>query len=280
LKKQTLFIAIVICLLIAGSTPISFAQEASKKAIRVNGAAVSSDQVQIWAKLFMEANPGVQVIVTGSSAGKGIDSLIEKNAEIAMASRVISTDEEKKAVAQGIQLGDRQIGYSGIAVITAPRNTVSDLSIAQLRKIFLGEYRNWNEVGGMDAPIRCLTRRVPESGGAVFFKERVLDNSSYGPTTTTTESWTTIIKVCSTANDVPIGIAPVIPALAAGVSIKVLAVKEDDYATGIKPTEETLKNKSYPIILPFRFYWDRKTITQPAEQFIQFCAGQGLPNQH
>ncbi len=269
-------IAITACLLIVGSAGISLGQEASKKAIRVSGAGISSEQVQIWAKSFMETNPGPEIIVTGSSAGKGIEALIAKNAEIAMASRVISSDEEKRAVAQGIQLGEMLIGYSGIAVITTPKNPVSELSVAQLRKIFSGQCVNWKDVGGVDAPIRCLTRRVPESGAALFFQEKVLDKAPYGPTSTATETWGTIIKVCSTANDFPIGIAPVISSLAAKDAIKILAVKEDEQTVGVKPSQETLKDKTYPIILPFRFYWDKKTISPQAEQFIEFCAGKGL----
>ena len=257
----------------------SFAQDTSRVAVRVNGAAISSDQVELWAKSFMEANPASRIVVTGSSAGKGFESFLDKNAEIVIASRPISPQEEKKAVEQGMQLGERLIGYSGIAVITSPKNSVSELTMTQLRKIFLGEYTNWKDVGGQDAPIRCFTRRVPESGAALFFQEKVLEKQPYGPTTTVAENWGTIIKVCAVANDLPIGIASVIPTLAAADKIRLLGVKEDAHSSAVKPSEETLKNKAYPIILPFRYYWDEKTVSNQAKQFIDFCASKGLPSQ-
>ena len=269
-------IAITACLLIVGSAGISLGQEASKKAIRVSGAGISSEQVQIWAKSFMETNPGPEIIVTGSSAGKGIEALIAKNAEIAMASRVISSDEEKEGGRARDTIGrnvDRVFRHCGN---NNPQKPCLRTQRSPTSKIFSGQCVNWKDVGGVDAPIRCLTRRVPESGAALFFQEKVLDKAPYGPTSTATETWGTIIKVCSTANDFPIGIAPVISSLAAKDAIKILAVKEDEQTVGVKPSQETLKDKTYPIILPFRFYWDKKTISPQAEQFIEFCAGKGL----
>ncbi len=265
------------CLVIAfalAMTSASTGQDASKRAIRVNGAGVSSAQVDLWAKSFMEANPGVNVLITGSSAGKGFESLFDRNADIAMASRVISREEEKKAASLGFQLNERLIGHSGVAVITNPKNTVSELTMAQLRKIFTGEYTNWKQVGGPDAPVKCLTRRAPESGAAVFFQEKVLDNQPYG-NTTMAETWATIIKVCSTGNDLSAGIAPINQALAASGMIKVLRIKEDENSPGVAPSDETLKDKSYPIILSFRFYWDDKTANDQIKKFIEFCATKG-----
>jgi phosphate transport system substrate-binding protein len=278
-KYLTITMIWLIGLLTVG-TLASFAQDTSRIAIRVNGAATSSDQVELWAKSFMEANPAARIVVIGSSAGKGFEAFLDKNADIVIATRPISPKEEKKAVEQGMQLGERLIGYSGLAVTTSPKNSVSDLTMTQLRKIFSGEYTNWKEVGGPDSPIRCFTRRVPESGAALFFQEKVLEKQPYGPTTTVADSWGTIIKVCASANDLPVGIAPIIPAAAAADKIRVLGVKEDEHSSPVKPSEETLKNKSYPIFLAFRFYWDEKTVSNQAKQFIDFCASKGLPSKN
>jgi len=269
-----IFRAFLVIAFALAMTSASNGQDASKKAIRVNGAAVCAAQVDLWAKSFMAANPGVNVLVTGSSAGKGFLALFDRNAEIGLASRIISPEEEKKAAAVGVVLGERLIGYSGVAVITNPKNTVSELTIAQLRKIFTGEYSNWSQVGGSDAPIKCLTRRVPESGAAVFFQQKVLDNQPYG-NTTMTETWGTIIKVCSTGNDLSVGIAPINQALAASGTLKVLRIKENENSPGIAPSDDTLKDKSYPIILPFRFYWDEKSVSDEMKKFIEFCAAKG-----
>jgi phosphate transport system substrate-binding protein len=275
-SNKTIFLAVTLAL--AGAIE-TLAQDKPYAPIRVNGAAISSEQVQSWARSFMEANAGVGIVVTGSSAGQGFASLFERNSEIAIASRAISAEEEKTAQSKGIELRECPIGYSGIAVITSPKNAVSELSLSQLKKVFSGEATNWSQVGGSDTPIRCLIRRVPESGAALFFQEKVLDKQPFGPNTAILESWGSIIKVCSVSTDLPIGIAPIIQAAAAGKSIKVMAIKKDENSPGVQPSEETLNFGTYPIILEFRFYWDEKTLSSQAKQFVDYCARQGHPTQ-
>jgi phosphate transport system substrate-binding protein len=248
--------------------------EEAKRAIRVNGAGMACDQVQLWAEAFTAANPDVPVVVHGSSAGKGFQALFDGNAEIALASRVIGADELKKADDKGLKLNSRLIGYAGLAVVTSKRNPVHELTKEQLKKVFTGEYTNWNQVGGPDEPIRCLTRRIPESGGAMFFLEEVLHNQPYGKTTVFTESWTAIMKVCSIAKDLPIGMGPGLVANKA--SVRVIAVKADDTSAAVLPTEETMKNKAYPVIVPIRLYWNAQTPDDRIMKFVDFCALKGL----
>ena len=106
--RKTLALTFIIGFALAAmAVPASHAQDTTKKALRVNGAAMASDQVQIWAEEFMQANPDIRIVVTGSSAGKGFNDLFEGNADVAMASRVISPDEQKKAAAKGLKLENK-----------------------------------------------------------------------------------------------------------------------------------------------------------------------------
>jgi len=272
--RKTSALAFIISLVLAAMTvPASYAQDANKKALRVNGAGMASDQVGMWAEAFMQINPEIRVVVTGSSAGKGFDDLFEGNADLAMASRVISPNEQKKAAAKGLKLENKLVGYSGVAVMTNPKNPINELTLDQLRRIFTGEYTNWKQAGGPDVPIRPLTRRIPESSGAVFFMQEVLHNQPYGPATVIADSWTSIVKVCTTANDLPIGIGP---ALGAKGEIKVLSIKQDENTPAVVPSTETLKEKSYPIINPIRLYWDGQSQDDRIKKFIDFCASKGL----
>lgn len=259
--------------LAAMAVPASHAQDTTIKALRVNGAVMGSHEVQMWAEAFMQANPDIRIVVTGSSAGKGFNDLLEGNADVAMASRVISPDEQKKVAAKGLKLENKLIGYSGMAVMTSPKNPIDELTLDQLRRIFTGEYTNWKQAGGPDAPIRSLTRRIPESGGAVFFMQEVLHNQPYGAATVMADSWTAIVKVCTTANDLPIGIGP---ALGDKGAIKVLGIKQDENTPAVVPSAETLKKKSYPIINSIRLYWDGQSQDDRIKKFVDFCASKGL----
>ncbi len=276
MRKSLLLTAIICCTIMTlFVVPVLAADTASKPALRVNGAAMASDQVQKWANSFMQANPGVNVLVIGSSAGKGFEALFQGNADIALASRAISTEEQKKASDKGLALANKLIGYSGMAVMTNPKNTIDELTLEQLRKVFTGEYTNWKQVGGPDAQIRPLTRRIPESGGAVFFMEEVLKNKSYGSSTVFAESWNSIVQVCSSANDLPIGIGP---ALVAKSQIKLLAIKPNENSPAVKPSEDALKDGSYPIINPIHMYWNSKSDDERIKSFVEYCAREGLGN--
>jgi phosphate transport system substrate-binding protein len=248
------------------------AQENGKKTLRVNGAAMASDQVDRWAKQFMEANPDIRIVVVGSSAGRGFQSLLDGNSEIAMMSRDIRAEERKKATDKGFKLVERPIGQAGIAVITHSRNPLTEVTVAQLKSIYTGEYDNWKQLGGPDEPVRCLTRRIPESGGAVFFHDTVVKGAPFGPKAVMTETWDAILKVCTTAQDLPIGIVPHTRNLNA---VKVLAVKGDDKASSVLPKDENIKNHTYPISLTFSFVWNEASNDPAITKFADFCKSQG-----
>ena len=87
----------------------------------------------------------------------------------------------------------------------------------------------------------------------MFFMQEVLHNQPYGPGTVVADSWTSIVKVCTVAADLPIGIGP---AMGAKGAVKVLAIRQNESTPAVMPSEDTLKARSYPIINPIRLYWD------------------------
>jgi phosphate transport system substrate-binding protein len=213
-------------------------------------------------------------LVIGSSAGKGFQDLIEGNAEVAMMSREISPDEMAKAKDKGMRLAEKPIGRAAVALITSPRNPVNELTMEQIRKIYTGEYVNWNQVGGPDSPIRCLTRRVPESGGAVFFQSKAMNGQPHGAATVFTGTWEAIMKACGTGQDLPIGIVPHTRDLK---DVKIIALKTDENSSGVKPTDDAVKSGAYPITLSFTFAWDQRLEDSVLLKFIDYCASKGKP---
>jgi phosphate transport system substrate-binding protein len=167
--------------------------------------------------------------VIGSSAAKGFVSLLEGQSDIALASRLITAAEQKAAEDKGLKLADRPIGYAGVAVYTSPRNPINELTMDQLGRVFTGQLDNWKQLGGPDSPIRCLTRRMAESGAVVFFSEKVLNKEPFSKNTVFAENWSTILKSCATAQDMPIGIGigPV-PIGENTSGAKMLAIKKAD----------------------------------------------------
>jgi phosphate transport system substrate-binding protein len=264
---------VMICVFAAVcSISAAIGQDSAKKSLRVNGAGMASDQVEKWAKQFMQKNPEVSVTVIVSSAQRGFLSLLDGTAEIAIMSREIMPDERKKAAEKGLQIAESPVGHAAITLITHPRNPVNELTLDQLRKLYSGEYDNWKSVGGPDEPVTCLSRRVPESGGAVFFQEKVLGGVPFGAKTVFVDRWYSIIKICAEGRYLPIGI---IPHTRDTSGAKVLRIKRDDVSPSVSPSEENVKSQTYPIILSFGFVWNAQTKDPAVQNFVDFCKGQG-----
>jgi phosphate transport system substrate-binding protein len=272
--KKILMRALVIStgLMAAIAISVAIGEAGAKKILRVNGAGMASDQVEEWAKQFMAKNPEVSVAVIVSSAQRGFESLLDGTADIAVMSREIMRDERKKAADKGLQIAERPVGKAAIALVTHPRNSVNELTLDQLRKLYMGEYDNWKLVGGPDEAVKCLTRRVPESGGAVFFQEEVLEGKPFGAKTVFVDRWYSITKICAEGQHLAIGI---IPHTRDTSEVKVLRIKRDDVSQSVAPSEENIKNNTYPISLSFSFVWNEQSKEPAIQNFVDFCQRQG-----
>jgi phosphate transport system substrate-binding protein len=106
---------------------------------------------EVLAEKFMAANKGVQVNVQGGGTAVGITAAESGAAQIGSASRALTADEKT-------QLKDIQIALDGIAIVVHPSNTVKALKTEDVMNIYLGNIKNWKELGGADAPITVVSR--------------------------------------------------------------------------------------------------------------------------
>lgn len=116
----------------------------------------------ILAEGFMDTYPNITVTVefTGSSAG--IESVLAGRADIGNSSRRLRAEELSAGAVEHVAALD------GIAVITHPSNIVTELTTAQLRDIYAGRIRNWQEVGGADEAVVVVGREAGSGTRSVF----------------------------------------------------------------------------------------------------------------
>ncbi len=272
--EKTFMRALVVGCALLSIVAISAAigQDGSKKILRVNGAAMASDQVEEWAQQFMAKTPGVAVSVIVSSAQRGFQSLLDGTADIGVLSRPMLPEERKQAADKGLQIAEKLVGYAAVALITHPKNPVNDLTLDQVRKLYTGEYDNWKQVGGPDEQATCLSRRVPESGGATFFQETALGGKPFGPKTVIVDRWYTIAKLCSEDRYMAIGI---LPHTRDTSKVKVLRIKRDNASPAVAPSVENVKAQAYPITLSFSFIWNAQSKDPVIQNFVDFCKNLG-----
>jgi phosphate transport system substrate-binding protein len=197
---------------------------------------------QKWAEIYMKNHPGTVVQVTGGGSGVGISALINGGTDIAQASRSMK-DKEKDAMLEKRGVGSHEIpvALDGITVYVHEKNTVEKLTFAQLKDIFQSTIKNWNEVGGNDAPI-VLYGRENSSGTHVFFKEHVLDNEDYSVRVQPLPGTAAIVN--AVAEDEK-GIGYGGAAYAKGV--KEILVAYDEKSGYFPPTMENIVSGEYPI---------------------------------
>jgi phosphate transport system substrate-binding protein len=225
---------------IIGISILSFAFIAPQR-ITVKGSDTMVIIAQKWAEVYMKNHPGVSIQVTGGGSGVGISALINGSTDICISSRKMSRGEIEKLKARYNTLGiEVPCAKDGITIYLHPTNKVKELTLKQISDIFAGRVKNWNEVGGADAPIK-LYGRENSSGTYVFFKDYVV-KSDYAPNCQTLPGTAAVVNaVKKDVNGIGYGGA----AYSSGV--EVCKVKRDAKSPGYEPNAESIKKNQYPI---------------------------------
>ena len=215
------------------AAPQTEAPAALSGTVATDGSTSMERVIGALGEAFMEANSGVNFTYNPTGSGSGITAVSEGRCDIGLSSRALKDSE----VASG--LVGTVLAYDGIAVIVNPANTVEDLDIETIAKIYTGEITNWSEVGGADAEI-VLVGREAGSGTRSGFEEltETVDKCKYRQELTSTGDVITAVA----QNPDAIGYASL-----ASVKDSVKALK----VAGVTPTEETVKDGTYLIQRPF-----------------------------
>jgi len=235
---------------------------------KIKGSDTVLPLAQKEAEQFMKTNKQ-SVTVTGGGSGVGIAALIQGTTDIGMASRSMKIDEKIKFQEKGKTLVSKIIAYDALAVVVNPSNQVTKLTRVQLEGIFTGKITNWKQVGGADLKIIPYSRET-SSGTYEFFKEHVLLNKNYTNSILSMPATGAIIQSVSQTKGAIgyVGLAYI------NKSVKAIRVSFNG-KTFVVPSMVNAINKSYPIVRPLYFYYDKKNEPKiiPFVNFI--LSGQG-----
>ena len=242
------------------AAPQTEAPAALSGTVATDGSTSMEKVIGALGEAFMEANSGVNFTYNPTGSGSGITAVSEGRCDIGLSSRALKDSE----VASG--LVGTVLAYDGIAVIVNPANTVEDLDIETIAKIYTGEITNWSEVGGADAEI-VLVGREAGSGTRSGFEEltETVDKCKYHQELTSTGDVITAVA----QNPDAIGYASL-----ASVKDSVKALK----VAGVTPTEETVKDGSYLIQRPFVLVTKEGVALSPVAQAFFDYATKGQAN--
>ncbi len=126
--------------------------------LEIKGSTTVLPIAQKAAEAFMKVHPDVNVSVSGGGSGNGIKSIIDGTTDIADASRFIKDKEVKLAVEKGVYPVPFGVAYDCIVPVIHSSNPITNLTIEQLKAIYKGKIKNWEEVGGPDKKIVVISR--------------------------------------------------------------------------------------------------------------------------
>ena len=215
--------------------------------IVMDGSTTVGPIAKAFAEYYMSLNPDVNVTVSESGSGNGAKSLVNNVCDIANLSRFMKEKEFSAAVDNGVMPVAHVVAMDGLPILVHPSNPVSDLTVEQVRKIYMGEITNWKQVGGADKEIVVISRDTNSGTYETFhglvmthkvgdekIKEKIKDGAEYVGSNGAVRQ-----RVQSTAN--AIGFAGL-----GFVDKSVKALKIDD----IYPTARTVAAGTYPISRP------------------------------
>ncbi len=238
----------------SGDGAVALTPTTNQSAVITMGGSTSVEEIiSAMQQVYMEANDGVSITYSGTGSSAGVTGVLDGSLNLGLASRGLK-DSEVEAGAVAIPFA-----YDGIAVIIHTDNPVTDLTTEDLAKIFTGEITNWSDLGGQEGQI-VVVGRDAASGTRGAFEEilGVEDETVYDSEQSATGG---VISTVQT-NSAAIGYVSL-----SSVDEKVVAVTID----GVAPSEETIKDESYPIQRPFVFVVNGDAADTGVDAFVAWA---------
>ena len=236
------------------AAPAAPAVEKLSGTVSTDGSTSMEKVIGVLKESFEAANEGVSVTYNPTGSGTGIKAVQEGRCDIGLSSRALKAEEEESG------LVGTTLAIDGIAVIVNPANTVEDLDVETIAKIYTGEITNWSEVGVEYGEI-VLIGREAGSGTRGGFEEitGTVDKCQYRHELSSTGDVITAVS----QNPGAIGYASL-----ASVKDTVKALK----VAGVAPSEETVKDGSYLIQRPFVLVTKKDVVLpQAAQAFFDYA---------
>ena len=222
--------------------------------VNTDGSTSMEKVVKILSESFMQENSGVTINYNGSGSGTGIQSAVDGTCDLGLSSRELKDEEAANGAVAHV------VALDGVAIVVNPANTVADLTVEQIAKIYTGEIADWSELGGAAGPIAVIGREAG-SGTRGAFEEIVGVADACKYTNEYSSTGDVIGNVASNPN--AIGYASL---SALNDTVKAVNVE------GVECTEATVQDGTYAIQRPFLIVTkDGAQLSDAAQAFLDYA---------
>ena len=162
-----------------------------------------------------------------------------------------SQDELKRAEDANVELEVTKVVNEGFVFFVNKENKIDSLTFEQIRQIYSGEITNWNQVGGDDAEIIAY-QRPENSGSQTGLYSLVMKGLPVKARTPKEEVTLSMAGIIEYVADYENGLDSIgysyyyyANEMYYNENLKYLGIN------GVKPTYETIKDESYPILTAY-----------------------------
>jgi phosphate transport system substrate-binding protein len=232
-------------LLLLWGSLLSACSQAQQNNIQIQGADTLILLGQNLNRLYQHKQPGVSIRVHGGGIGSALPLLLKGELQIAQAhGGELSSETAKDLLAV-------PVGVEGIVLYVHESNPVNELSLAQVRSIYLGEITNWRQVGGPDQRI-ALYAGESSTGIVSYFQEYVLRGAEpfgFWGKSSTKELLDVIGETRNAMGFASVGMAP---------HVKALRIRPATGSPAVEPSIANIRSRQYPISRYIYWYFARK----------------------
>jgi phosphate transport system substrate-binding protein len=255
MRKEKYYSSLLLLAVLGGSILLGGCQPPGG-GLTVAGSTSVQPFAEVLAEEYMGHHREEKLFIQGGGSSAGIQAVRTGAAQIGMSSRNLTAQEQ--------DLFSFPIAYDAIAVIVHRDNPIQDLTVEQIQKVFAGQIKRWDEIGGRSHAI-TLVSREEGSGTREAFQHLLMGKAEISLGALVQDSNGAIRQVVA---DDPNSIGYISLGL---VNEKVKALKID----GVKASIENIRRRDYKVVRPFLFVFKSRP-ENTARRFLDFVlSGQG-----
>jgi len=226
--------------------------------VRWTGCDICKASFMAEAAAAFEKKTGVKISVEEMGDAKGMKEVLAGNSQMGGTCRhTLNTPEE-----HGIKLVP--VAWDALVVVTHPSNPVSNLTMAQIRDVFIGKVTNWKALGGKDQPITIIARSGKTSGVGLVARELIFKNPEQDFAKSAKRVFSTVVVEETCEKDPGCVAITGISSARLRPGLKVMSIE------GKQPTPENVASGAYLLYRPLYLSYPANHTDPRVIQFVKF----------
>jgi len=191
---------------------------------------------QRFAAIYSRTSPDTHISVQGGGTAAAVVALTAGQTDLAQF-------EGNHASSDSAEVVSFPVGVQAIVVYVNQSNPVRELTLGQLRSIFMGEITNWKSLGGPDLTIN-LYAGESSTGTLAFFREFVLQGEEPYPFVGKSNTKALLEEIAQHPEAIGYG------SLASGPGVRAIAIKRGPASLAVSPDEQAIRSRRYLLTRP------------------------------